>query len=102
MSVLSVSYIPPGSVRAAVMLTPLLTALFALWGVWWFYRSCDEYIRLQLLRCAGSTAVIVTVCSLAYFLLELAGFPRQSMLWLNLFGWSIFNAQVLFVLLRSG
>ena len=33
--------------------------------------------------------------------LELLGFPHVSMLWVNLLGWSVFNVQMLFVILRS-
>ena len=98
---LSVSYIPPGSIRTAVMLTPVLTALLCVSIAYWLYKDCDEYIRLRLLRCIAITGVIVAFCTLAYFFLELLGLPRLSMLWVNLLAWSVFNAQVLFVILRS-
>jgi hypothetical protein len=100
-SALSIRYIPPGSIRTAVMLTPVLTASLSVSMAYWLYRDCDEYIRLKLLRCATTTAVIVAFCTLAYFFLELLGFPRLSMLWVNLLGWSVFNAQMLLVILRS-
>jgi hypothetical protein len=98
---LSVIYIPPGSVRAIVILTPVLTALLCVSVAYWLYRDCDEYIRRLLLRSVAVTAIIVSFCTLVYFVLELFGFPRLSMLWVNLLGWSIFNVQMLFVILRS-
>jgi hypothetical protein len=79
-SVLSIRYIPPGSIRTAVMLTPVLTALYCVSMAYWLYRACDEYIRLRLLRCAAATAIVVAFCTLAYFFLELLGYPRLSML----------------------
>jgi len=97
----SVVYIPPGSVRTAVMLTPVLTALLCVSTAYWLYAACDEYLRQRLLRSVASTAIIVAFCTLGYFFMELRGFPHLSMLWVNLLGWSIFNAQVLFIILRS-
>ena len=98
---LSVTYIPPGTIRTAVMLAPILTALFCESVVYWLYEACDEYIRSRLLRCVAVTAVIVAFCTLGYFFMELLGFPRLSMLWVNLLGWSAFNLQELFVVFRS-
>src|SRR5262249_24565617 len=100
-SALSIKYIPPGSIQTAVMLTPVLTALLCLSVTYWLYGASDEYIRLRILRCVAVTAIIVALCTLSYFFLELMGFPRLSMLWVNILGWSIFNAQILFVILRS-
>jgi hypothetical protein len=54
-----------------------------------------------LLRCVAVTAVIVAFCTLGYFFMELLGFPRLSMLWVNLLVWSVFNLQVLLVVFRS-
>jgi hypothetical protein len=98
---LSVVYIPPGSVRTAVLLSPILTAALCLSVAYWLYRASDEYIRVKLLLCVAVTAIVVASCTLGYFFLELAGLPRVSMLWINLLGWSIFNLQVLFVMFRS-
>jgi hypothetical protein len=98
---LSITYIPAGTIRAAVMLTPVLTAIFCVSVAYWLYEACDEYIQFKLLRCVAVTAVIVAFCTLGYFFLELLGFPRLSMLWINLLGWSVFNLQVLLVIFRS-
>jgi hypothetical protein len=83
------------------MSTPILTALFCVAVAYWLYEACDEYIRFRLLRCVAVTAVIIAFCTIGYFFMELLGFPRLSMLWVNLLGWSVFNLQVLFVIFRS-
>jgi hypothetical protein len=43
----------------------------------------------------------VGFCTLGYFFLELLGFPRLSMLAVNLLGWSVFNLQMVFVIIRA-
>jgi hypothetical protein len=94
-------YMPVGSIRTALLLTPILPALLVIAVAYWLYQACDEYIRLKILRSVAITAAIVAFATLAYFLLELSGFPRLSMLAVNLFGWSIFNLQMLYVIIRS-
>jgi hypothetical protein len=79
----------------------VLTALLCLAVAYWLYHASDEYIRARLLRCVAVTAIVVAVCTLGYFVLELVGFPRVSMLWINLLGWSVFNLQMLYVMFRS-
>jgi hypothetical protein len=98
---LSVVYIPPGSIRTAVLLSPILTGVLCLSVAYWLYQASDEYIRVRVLLCVATTAIVMACCSLGYFFLELIGFPRVSMLWINLLGWSIFNLQVLYVMYRS-
>jgi len=44
---------------------------------------------------------VLVVVDRCYFVLELFGFPRLSMVWINLLGWSIFNLQMLYVIFRS-
>jgi hypothetical protein len=101
MAALSVTYIPPGSLRTMVMLTPVLTGLYAVFVARTLYKMCDEYIRRRLLQCVVNTALVVAGASLAYFLLEQIGYARLSVIWVNLLGWSVFNLQMLFVLFRS-
>jgi hypothetical protein len=98
---LSVTYIPAGSVRTFVIVTPILTAFLCVAVACWLYEACDEYLRFRLLRSVVITAVIVAVCTLGYFFLELLGFPRQSMLWVGILGWSAFNLQLLLVIFRA-
>jgi hypothetical protein len=101
MAALSIRFIPPGSVRIAVMVLPLLTAAWCVALAYWIYESCDEYVRARILRCIAWTAAIVAAGTVARFIAELAGAPRLSMLWVSLFGWSVFNLQFVFVILRS-
>ena len=98
---MAVQYIPAGSVRTAVTLLPMLTAMLCVTLAFWLYESCDEYLRAAVMRCVARTAVIVSVCTLAWFIAELAGAPKLSMLWVNLLGWSVFNLQFLLIVLRS-
>jgi hypothetical protein len=101
MAALSLKYIPPGGIQTAVLLLPILTALLCVLAAYWIYRECDEYIRTRLIRCVAVTAIVVSFATLAYFFLELLGFPHVSMLWVNLLGWSVFNIQMLLVIYRS-
>jgi uncharacterized membrane protein YwzB len=98
---LSVSYVPPGSIRNAVMLLPILTTILCGAVAYWVYQSCDEFVRLKLLKGAAVTAIVITGCTLGYFFLELLGFPRISMVWVGILGWSAFNLQLLLVIRRS-
>jgi hypothetical protein len=100
-SALSVRYIPAGNIQTAVMLIPVLAAILSVSVAYWIYEACDEFIRIQLLKSVAVTAIIVAVGTLGYFFLELTGFPRVSMLWVNLVGWSVFNLQVILVVRRS-
>jgi hypothetical protein len=100
-AVLSLSYLPPGGVRIAVMLTPVLTAILCVATTSWSYEACDEYVRARIQRGVTATAIVIAAATLGYFILEMLGFPRISMLWVNLFGWSVFNLQMLFVIYRS-
>ena len=95
---LSVIYLPRGSIQSFVILTPLLTAILCACVTHWLYAACDEYLRARILRSVTITALVVALGSLAYFCLELLGFPRQSIVWVSIIGWSTFNLQLLFVI----
>ena len=98
---MSVVYIPAGSVRTFVILTPILTAILCASVAGWVYSACDEYVRAKIQRSITITALAVALGSLGYFCLELLGYPRQSMLWVSILGWSAFNLQLLFVVFRA-
>ena len=98
---LSVVYIPPGSLRTFVILTPLLTAILCAAVTSWVYSACDEYVRAKILRAVTITALAAALASLGYFCLELLGYPRQSMIWVSILGWSVFNLQILHVIFRA-
>jgi hypothetical protein len=97
----SYRYMPGGSIRNTLILTPVLPALVVVTLAYWLYQACDEFIRLRLLKCVVITAIAVAIVTQGYFFLELFGFPRLSMLAVNLFGWSVFNLQMVYVILRS-
>jgi len=94
-------YIPPGYIRTAVMLIPVLGAFMCMLVAYWLYEDCDEFIRIQLLKAVAATAIIVAACTLGYFFLELAGFPRVSMVWINLVGWGAFSLQLILIVRRA-
>ena len=100
-ALLSLHYLPSGGARTLAIATPALTAALCVAASYWLYEACDEYQRARMLRAASRTAVIVSAGTLAWFIFELFGAERISMLWVNLAGWSVFNLQVLFVLLRK-
>ena len=100
-AVLAVSYIPPGSMRNFVIATPALTAALCVAASYWLYEACDEFQRVRILRAAARTAVLMGAATLGWFFLELMGFPKLSMLWVNIVGWGLFNLQVLFVIFQS-
>lgn len=97
----SYAYMPPGSTRTALILTPILPALLIVAVAYWVYRACDEYVQSRILKCIAITGVIIAFCTLGYFFMELFGLPRLSMLWINLLGWGVFNLQMLYVIFRS-
>jgi len=86
---------PRGSIRTALILTPIVPGILIFAVARWLYTACDEYIRLRVLRATAATALIVGILVLTYFFLELSGLPRLSMMWVSLAGWSIFIAQML-------
>ena len=92
---------PPGGIRTVLILTPILPGLLIFAVAYWLYEACDEFIRLRTLQAATATAVVVAALSLVYFFLELLGFPRLSMMWIHIVGWSVFAAQMLWLMLRS-
>ena len=94
-------YMPAGTIRSSLILTPVLLALLIVANTYWIYAACDEFIRLRILKCVVITAIAVASCTLGYFFMELFGFPRLSMLAVNLFGWSVFNLSMLYVIIRS-
>jgi len=101
MAAWSYAYMPQGSTRSALILTPILPTLLILATACWVYKACDEYVRARILKSVAITAAVVALSTSSYFILELFGFPRLSMLWINLLGWSIFNLQMLYVIVRS-
>ena len=94
-------YLPGTAVRISLAMIPILLALLIADNAYRIYDACDEFIRLRILKCVVITAIAVAAGTLGYFFLELAGFPRLSMLAVNLFGCSVFNLSMLYVIIRS-
>jgi uncharacterized membrane protein len=92
---------PLGGIRTVLILTPILPGLLIFSVTYWIYKTCDEFIRLRTLQAATVTAMCVAVLSMIYFFLELLGFPKLSMMWIHIVGWSIFDAQILWLMYRS-
>jgi hypothetical protein len=97
-AVMATLYIPAGSLRTFVVVTPALTAALCVAASFWLYEACDEFQRVRILRAITRTAVFVAAGTLVWFMFELAGYPRLSMLWVNIAGWSVFNLQMLMVI----
>ena len=94
-------YMSAGVVRGSLAMIPILLALLIADNAYRIYDACDEFIRLRILKCVVITAIVVAAGTLGYFFLELSGFPRLSMLAVNLFGCSVFNLSMLYVIIRS-
>jgi hypothetical protein len=101
LAIWSYRYYPPGSTRAVLVLTPILPSVLIASVAYWVYQDVDEYIRLRILRSVAVTAIVAAFGTLTCFILELFGYPRVSALWVNLVGWTVFNAQMLYVLFRA-
>jgi hypothetical protein len=88
---------PGGSVRSILIITPVAPGLLIFAVSYWLYLACDEYVRHRTVRAAAVTAIALGLLSMIYFFLELIGFPRLSMMWMQVAGWSIFNVQMLYL-----
>jgi uncharacterized membrane protein len=84
-----------------VLSVPPLTLLLLVCVIYWVYRASDEYIRHRILKCAALTGVILAFSTLGYYCLERLGYPHLSMIVINLYGWTIFTALMLWVLYRA-
>jgi formate/nitrite transporter FocA (FNT family) len=80
---------------------PLLTLLLVIGIVYFVYRASDEYIRHRILKSAALTGVILAFSTAAYFGLERLGYPRLSMIVVNLYGGAVFSILLLWVLYRA-
>lgn len=98
---LALAFLPEGNTRTALLVLPLFTAVLLIVITWLVYRGCAEHLRRKIQRCIARTAVIMALGTLGYFCLELMGYPRQSMIVVNLLGWAVFSVQLLFVLGRA-
>lgn len=70
-----------GTVRTALLLTPVIPIGLAIWAIARQFRRMDEFVRLQMLEGLAIAAAVTAGLSLTYGFLEGAGFPRLSMFW---------------------
>src|ERR1700693_3501559 len=57
MAAYSYRYLPEGSIRSSLILTPVLPALLIVAYAYWVSDACDEFIRLRILKCVVITAI---------------------------------------------
>ena len=80
--------VDPGVARTALLLTPLVPVVLAVWAIARQFRRMDEFVRLQSLESVAIAAAVTAGWTLTYGFLENAGFPRLSMFWV----WPIMGA----------
>ncbi len=68
-----------GAGRTAVMVSPMIGFMLALWAVVRQFRRVDEFLRLRTLENIAVAAAITAGVSFTYGFLENVGFPRLSM-----------------------
>ena len=86
--------VPAGPLRTSVVLAPILPGLALIGLTIRAYGRCDEFIRMRTLEAAALSAIVMAVCSLVYFFLELLGFPHLSAAWTSNVVWAVFVAQM--------
>ena len=90
----AVAYMPAGSIRTVLILTPIGPAVLILSISYWLYRACDEYIQHRILQAAAITAVGLLLLVTSYYYLQLAGLPPLNLAWVSTFGWVLFIVQM--------
>ncbi|MEO8061219.1 MAG: hypothetical protein ABI821_00585 [Pseudomonadota bacterium] len=71
----------PGSLRTALLITPVIPIGLTIWAIARQFRRVDEFVRLRTLESLAIAAAVTAGLSLTYGFLEGAGFPRLSMFW---------------------
>ncbi len=94
-------HFPQGGMRETLFLIQLLTLLLVVCVNYWIYRASDEYLRLRILKCTALTGVLLAFATLGYACLEELGYPRQSMLVVNVCGLALFVIQMVWVRYRA-
>jgi hypothetical protein len=94
-------FMPHGGVRTVLILTPILPSLFIFAVTYWLYRASDEFIRFRTLQAGTLTAMIVTILATIYFFLELLGYPKLSMMWIPIVAWTVFDGQMIRLMIQS-
>jgi hypothetical protein len=68
-----------GAARTAVMLSPMIGFMLALWAIIRQFRRVDEFIRLRTLENIAVAAAVTAGVTFSYGFLENVGYPRLSM-----------------------
>jgi len=71
--------LPEGVWRTAVMISPMLPFLLAVWAIVRQFGRMDEYIRQWSLENIAIAAAVTAGWTFTYGFLENAGYPRISM-----------------------
>jgi hypothetical protein len=91
----AVTHMPTGSIRTVLVITPAASAMLIVAVAYWNYCACDEYVRYKILQAGSITALGMLLFVTIYYYLELTGLPRLSLIWVSVFGWSLFILQLL-------
>lgn len=70
---------PDGTLRTAILVSPMVPFVLAVWAVFRGIRRSDEFVRLTTLENIGIAAAVTAGWTFTYGFLETAGFPRLSM-----------------------
>jgi hypothetical protein len=73
---------PPGTVRTAWLLTPIVPIMLAVWAIARQFRRMDEYVRLRSYEGLALAAAVTAAWTFTYGFLELSGFPKITMFWI--------------------
>ena len=82
--------LPPGAVRTALVIAPILPGLGLIWSTVAAYRRADEFVQREILVAASQAALFTAVWTLAYAFLEPLGLPHLNMGLVHTFGWPVF------------
>lgn len=70
---------PPGVLKTAVAVAPMLGFLMMIWAIARQVQRMDEYVRRQLLETIAIAAAITAGATFTYGFMESVGYPRLSM-----------------------
>ena len=71
--------LPEGTLRTAILLTPMIGFGLAIWAIARHVRRIDEYMRQTVLETFAIGSAITAALTFSYGFLETAGFPKLSM-----------------------
>ncbi len=78
-SIMFVRPMAEGTLRTALMLTPMIGFFLALWAIGRHLMRVDEYIRKFTLENIAIAAAVTAGTTFTYGFMETAGYPKLSM-----------------------